>query len=372
MKKNMILLIIFILMQPIRIHALEYNCELSGEDKIYSKPSDPNMMYRSSTSLYIDISNIDNISSFTVYVDYDNEIVGLGNCNLLNYIGSGCSITSDKKVFYNYKYSDGYLNLFDKYKLYTISFMPKDSTPESGTTEVKVYFENAKDKNGNPITISSCNKSYSFSKSGMYFKNDTDETNNGDGNTDNIKEKETNVKNNSNTNVNDSSNTDVMKELTEQKSDNNYAKSIEIDGYDLDFNKEKTEYKIYIKDDVNKITIDVNVENEKATYKIVGNDDLKSNDYKVLVEVIAENGQKKTYTIYTEISNEEDNNKNISEENISQVSTSDEKEIKNDNEDSNFMYIIIGVSILVVIVLIISSIISHKKTKKMEKMFDEF
>jgi len=372
MKKILILLTIIILVHPIRIHALEYNCELSGKDKIYTKPSDPNMMNRSTTSLYIDISNIDNLSSFTLYVGYDKELVGLSNCNLLNYAGSGCYITNDKKVFYDYKYSDGYLNLFGNYRLYTVSFMPKDSTPESGVTQVSVYFENAKDKEGNPVTINSCNKSYSFAKSGMYFKNDTDETNNSDVNVDNIKGNETKEENNLNTSVTDNDNSDVKKEIIEQKSDNNYAKSIKIDGYDLDFNKEKNEYKLYIKDDVNKMTIDVNVEDKKATYKIVGNDDLKSNDYKVSVEVIAENGQKNIYTIYTEISNEEDNNINISEKNISQVSTSEETEPKNDSEDSNLMYIIIGVGMLVVIILIISSVISHKKTKKLEKMFDEF
>ena len=170
MKQKITLLIIFILILPTKTNALEYTCTLSGNDKINSKSNDSNINLRSITPLNINISNINNISSFTVYIQYDNELIGVNTCNLLNYIGSGCSTTSDRKIFYEYKYSDTYLNLFDKYNLYTVSFMPKASTPESGKSEVKVYFENAKDIEGNSITINNCNKTYNFSKPGMIFK----------------------------------------------------------------------------------------------------------------------------------------------------------------------------------------------------------
>jgi len=353
MKKKVVLLFMFLLILPINIFALEYNCELSGTDKFYSKPSDLNSIVIFRTNLYINITNIENISSFTLYVDYDEQLVGVTSCGLLNYIATPCSTTgnpNNRIIFYDYKFSNNYLEMFDKYSLYNILFLPISSTPKEGETEINVYIEDAIDKDGNPITVNSCSKKYKFAEGKLTISIDPsekeEEQSKDNNEKDNIEDKKTETKKEE-TNIKDNSNNVIKDEIVKQKSNNNYAKSIKIDGYDFKFDKDKLQYTIYIDKDVNKINVNVILDDDKATYKVIGKDDLKSNDYKVLVEVVSETKEKRTYTIYTKI-DDKNNNEVVLEENVDNNSPN---ELENDKNNINMKCIIISV-ILIVMVLI--------------------
>ncbi len=81
------------------------------------------------------------------------------------------------------------------------------------------------------------------------------------------------------------------------KSDNNYLSNIEIEGYDIHFDKEIEEYPLTIQKGVNKLNIKVTKENKMASYHIKGADDLKENNYLVEITVTAHNGDQRVYTI---------------------------------------------------------------------------
>lgn len=68
-----------------------------------------------------------------------------------------------------------------------------------------------------------------------------------------------------------------------------------IQGYDLDFDSDETNYEISVPFYVSKLDFDLDLNDEKATYKIVDNEDLKNGSV-VNVEVEAEDGSITTYS----------------------------------------------------------------------------
>lgn len=82
------------------------------------------------------------------------------------------------------------------------------------------------------------------------------------------------------------------------KSNNKFLKSLEIEGYDISFDKFKYNYDISVEKDVNSLKVKAELENKNAKYVITGADDIKKNDDKIVISVTAENGEKNIYTIY--------------------------------------------------------------------------
>jgi len=80
-------------------------------------------------------------------------------------------------------------------------------------------------------------------------------------------------------------------------SKDNTLKSLSIEGYDIKFNKDTLEYKIEVDNLVNSINITAEVNDKTATYEIVGNDKFKVGLNVIKINVTAESGDKKTYTI---------------------------------------------------------------------------
>ena len=148
-----------------------------------------------------------------------------------------------------------------------------------------------------------------------------------------------------------------------EKSNNKYLKSLKIEEYKLEFDKNKNNYEIKVGTDVNKLKLDIELEDEKSTYKIIGADDLKANNYKVLIEVTAENGDKNTYTI--NVKQEEPKKEAISKK---EFNGKEKKEYK-----LNKKIIIVGIIVLslLIIIGIVMAIISHRNSKKIDKAFEE-
>lgn len=344
MKKKILLIIMLFLLLPTGIKALEYEVKLSGDDIILSKPQNEQALSRVSSNLYIDITNIENISSFDMYVEYDKTLIGLKTCNAFNYAGGGWYIDGNKNVYYNYKYSNGYKEYFNKYNLYRIGFKPNDSTPESGTTTVTVTIKNAKDLDNNSITIKSVSKTYTFKKYGIYLNNNNNDI----------------IENNNDTVVNNNETTN-----NDNKSNNNYIKELTIKNYKIKFNKLINEYTININEDVNTLDISLTLEDSKAKYIIIGANDLKKNNNKTLIEITSENGEKNTYTINTKINDNKENN------NIEITDT----QIKNNSKLNllkkiNKKHLFIG-GVIILFIVLICIIISHYDNRKIDKMFKD-
>lgn len=80
---------------------------------------------------------------------------------------------------------------------------------------------------------------------------------------------------------------------------NNNLSMLKVDNYELDsaFNKNKTDYEVYVPYTVEKVNIVATVEDSKASVYGAGEKQLAVGDNKTSIVVTAENGSKKTYTI---------------------------------------------------------------------------
>ncbi len=91
-------------------------------------------------------------------------------------------------------------------------------------------------------------------------------------------------------------------ETTEAKSQkyNNNLSELEVEGYTLNFDKYKKIYTIEVPEEVNTLNIKAATEDKGATYIVKGADNLQENNNKVLIEVTAADGDKKTYIVNVE------------------------------------------------------------------------
>lgn len=81
------------------------------------------------------------------------------------------------------------------------------------------------------------------------------------------------------------------------KSTNNYLSKLEIEGYEIEFNKDTLEYNIKVSSDVETLDITAVAEDAGARVNIYGNSDFKEGENTVTVVVTAEDGSERTYTI---------------------------------------------------------------------------
>ena len=81
------------------------------------------------------------------------------------------------------------------------------------------------------------------------------------------------------------------------KSTNNYLSKLEIEGYEIDFNKDILEYSINVSYDVETLDITAVAEDSSSRVNIYGNNEFKEGENTVTVIVTAEDGSERTYTI---------------------------------------------------------------------------
>lgn len=89
----------------------------------------------------------------------------------------------------------------------------------------------------------------------------------------------------------------VATPVTYYYSSNNYLKSLEIDGYEITFDKETNEYKITVKSDVTSLNIKAIPEDSRARVEITGNEKFKKGNNTVTITVTAEDGSTREYKI---------------------------------------------------------------------------
>ena len=90
------------------------------------------------------------------------------------------------------------------------------------------------------------------------------------------------------------------KPITYYYSSNNYLKLLEIDGYEIDFDKEVNEYQIKVKSDVDSLEIKAIAEDSQARVEITGNESFKKGENVVTITVTAGNGEVREYKIKVE------------------------------------------------------------------------
>lgn len=168
---------------------------------------------------------------------------------------------------------------------------------------------------------------------------------------------------------NKNSNSTVVKP-SPTKSENKFLKSLEIENYPIEFDKQQTEYTITVDDDLKKLNIKAIPEDKKATYKIIGADNLVASKNIVRVEVTAEDKAKQTYYIRVKY------NKKEKEPIIEKDSQENEEKPKEEEPvNSNILkWIAIGAGIfvgIVLIIFIISKINDRSIDKKLKSLEDD-
>lgn len=99
----------------------------------------------------------------------------------------------------------------------------------------------------------------------------------------------------------------VASPITYYYSSNNYLKSLEIDNYDIAFDKEITEYKINVDNDVTSLDIKAVAEDSRARVEITGNESFKKGENTVTITVTAEDGTTREYKLLVNKSGEKKN-----------------------------------------------------------------
>lgn len=140
------------------------------------------------------------------------------------------------------------------------------------------------------------------------------------------------------------------------KSDNNYLKSITIEGYPIEFKRDQMKYEIKVENNIDKLGVIVEKEDEKATVEIKGADPLKE---EIQIKITAENGSEQVYTIFVD----------SKEEKIE--APKKKKDIKKEVEKfaSDPRTLIVGG--IVIAIIIICLFISTHNGRKIDKMLDK-
>ena len=80
-------------------------------------------------------------------------------------------------------------------------------------------------------------------------------------------------------------------------SSDNLIKSLKIKGYSIDFNPNKLEYSIKVKNNVKSLDLEIILNDENASYEVSGNQNFKVGENSVTIKVTAEDGSERTYTL---------------------------------------------------------------------------
>lgn len=151
-------------------------------------------------------------------------------------------------------------------------------------------------------------------------------------------------------------------------SKDNNLKSLKVEGYDLTFKEDKTTYDLIVGEEVEGITINAVPSSSAATVSITGNENLKAGDNEVKVNITAENGEVKSYTINVFKKGEvkEDTN-NTSKEDKKETKNNDNKGTKEDKKTNLLSFNIWTIIALILFILnAILLVIIKKLNNKLE------
>lgn len=211
------------------------------------------------------------------------------------------------------------------------------------------------------LTTNNASKSITITKEEVIPTPTPEENNNNNNN---------NINNNNNSNNTSNNNETRQEEKKEETKLSNDAllKKLEIEGYDIEFNSDKTDYKISVPYETTRLNINYEASNNKAIVEL-DNKTLKVGNNEITIKVIAEDKTEKIYKI-TVTRNEEQSVIDLDDEN-------EKNDIKIEEQDSaepkenNITKIIVS-SIVIILVLVLGGYalyitIKKKKNEKNEK-----
>lgn len=169
----------------------------------------------------------------------------------------------------------------------------------------------------------------------------------------------TSSNNNTNSNNNQSNTKEDTKKATsssEKKSNNADLKEITISSGEFKFSKDILNYNVVVDKTIDSITIDAKTEDTKAKITGTGKHDLVIGDNKIELEVTAEDGTKKTYTINV---TKDDDAEPIIEPTIGVEDTTTKQ-----NNNPLLPYLIMAIVLAVILLAIIIYLLMKKKSNQ--------
>ena len=142
-----------------------------------------------------------------------------------------------------------------------------------------------------------------------------------------------------------------------KKSNNNYLRSLVVEGYEIEFNKNINDYSIFVDENIDKVNVKCELEDAKAKYVIHGDDNLQKDNSIIVITVTAENGSKNIYKINVK------KNRTVEKEQSSTLLN------KVKRIDKKPFIILIGVFAVVLLIIAAVNII---KSHKIDKTMDNF
>ena len=133
---------------------------------------------------------------------------------------------------------------------------------------------------------------------------------------------------------------------------------INIAGYSLNFDSDTLEYNLVIDEVIDHLDLEALANSENASVVIIGNEDLKPGNNVITVEVTAENGDVKTYTINVKLPGGEESNVGIESQNTTTTTGS------SNEKKGNTLLIVCGVLVLLGIGGLVFFLLSKKKKNK--------
>lgn len=269
--KKFLSLIVLCLLIPIDVFAIEYVVKLSGDDIIPTYDS----FGDGQKSMYIDIDNYEEIASATIYIKYDREVLRPVLCGKQNFRAEGCSVTpdEDRDVFFDYRGIDDLKNNH----LYYVVFKALENVGEGKNTTVEVWLENAKDKDGNDIIVSSSSKTYTLKYVWPRYNQDSSSDASSEAVNDTIVSNNSSSSNSNNNNNNDNNNSNSNSSavnnsgITSSNSNNNI--NIGNDDNDsVDIILDSNELEEVIVDDFSKDELDESKEEKQEEKKNINID----------------------------------------------------------------------------------------------------
>jgi len=139
----------------------------------------------------------------------------------------------------------------------------------------------------------------------------------------------------------------------DNRSSNANLKELQIEGYEIAFDKNTLEYEITVESNVNELDITAIAESSKATVEIYGDTNLKTGLNEIKIVVTSEKGNSKTYTLKVtkkakEVVADEDN----------------EEDNENSNGNSKLLLIIIIIAIILALLFLIFKDKDEKEPKE--------
>ncbi len=177
-----------------------------------------------------------------------------------------------------------------------VSFKFKNKSLSDGEA-VTFSMTNLNGTNGDDdITGNNVSKTFKYSAPAQNNNQSSSQNNNNNTNNNNNSNTQNNSSSN-NSSTNTTNNNSTTKKTEEKKSSNADLKGITISSGELTFSKDILNYNVVVDNSVDSIVINVELDDSKAKVKGDGTHKLVVGDNKIEIEVIAEDGTKKTYII---------------------------------------------------------------------------